>query len=253
MKKRVFALVLVLVLCACTAVPAFAAEEKAPCVLDLAGLLTESEAAALETRLEAIADKFSVQVAILTMPTCDGEDHATYAKAFYQEGGYGLGENKDGILLLIDMDEENRGWYIYGKALGADAMTNSEIEAVGEDMTPDLKNGNYAGAFNTFVAKCEERIDIAINGEPFDMTKSLLISLVIGVVLALIITGTMKGKLKSVRSQRAAANYVRQGSMNVTESSELFLYRTVESREKPKSSSSSGSSGSRESGGGGSF
>ena len=253
MKKRVFALVLVLVLCACTAVPAFAAEEKAPCVLDLAGLLTESEAAALETRLEAIADKFSVQVAILTMPTCDGENHEAYAKNFYWEGGYGLGENKDGILLLIDMDEDNRGWAIYGNALGADAMTSSIIESVGEDMTPDLKNGNYAAAFDTFAAKCEERIDIAINGEPFDPAMSFIVALVIGIVLALIVTGVMKGKLKSVRSQRAAANYVRQGSMNVTESSELFLYRTVDRREKPKSSSSSGSSGSRESSGSGSF
>lgn len=252
MKKRVFALILVLVLCACTAMPAFAAEEKAPCVLDLAGLLTESEADALETRLEAIADKFSVQAAILTMPTCDGEDHEAYAKNFYREAGYGLGENKDGILLLIDMDEDNRGWAIYGKALGADAMTSSVIESVGEDMTPDLKDGNYAAAFDTFADKCEERIDIAINGEPFDPVMSFIVALVIGVVLALIVTGVMKGKLKSVHAQRAATNYVRKGSLNVTESYELFLYRTVEKREKPKSSSS-GSSGARESSGSGSF
>jgi uncharacterized protein len=252
MKKRVFALILVLVLCACTAMPAFAAEEKAPCVLDLAGLLTESEADALETRLEAIADKFSVQVAILTMPTCDGEDHEAYAKNFYREAGYGLGENKDGILLLIDMDEDNRGWAIYGKALGADAMTSSVIESVGEDMTPDLKDGNYADAFDTFAERCEERIDIAINGEPFDPVWTLIVCLVVSLLLALIITGVMKGQLKSVRSQRAATNYVRKGSLNVTESYELFLYRTVEKREKPKSSSS-GSSGSRESSGSGSF
>lgn len=252
MKKRVFALILVLVLCACTAMPAFAAEEKAPCVLDLAQLLTKEEADALETKLVAIAEKFNVEVAIVTMPTCEGEDHGAYAKSIYRECNYGLGENKDGILLLIDMDEENRGWYIYGKALGADAMTDSEIDAVGEDMTPDLKDGNYAAAFDTFADKCEERIDIAINGEPFDPMMSFIVALVIGVVLALIVTGVMKGKLKSVRSQRAATNYVRQGSLNVTESYEMFLYRTVEKREKPKSSSSE-SSGSRESGGGGSF
>ena len=251
--KKIFALILALVLCACICAPALAAEEKAPCLLDLAGLLTESEADALEAKLEAIADKFSVQVAVVTVPTCDGEDHGVYAKQFYREGGYGLGQTKDGILLLIDMDEENRGWYIYGKALGADAMTTTIIESVGEDMTPDLKDGNYAAAFDIFVAKCEERIDIAINGEPFDAGMSLIISLAIGIVLALIVTGIMKGKLKSVRAQLAAAKYVRDGSMNVTESYEMFLYRTVEQKKKPQSSSSSGSSSSRESGGGGSF
>lgn len=253
MKKRVFALLLALVLCVCAAVPAFAAEEKTPCLLDFAGLLTKSEANALEDRLEGIAEKFSVEVAVVTMETCDGEDHASYAKSIYKECDYGLGEDKNGILLLIDMDPENRGWYIYGKALGADAMTNSVIEDVGEDMVPDLKDGNYAEAFDTFAERCEERIDIAINGEPFDPGMSLLISLTIGVVIALLITGGMKGQLKSVRSQRAATNYVRRGSMNVTESHEMFLYKTVDRREKPKSSSSGSSSGSRESGGGGSF
>lgn len=252
MKKRLFALVLVLVLCVCAAIPAFAAEEKAPCLVDMAQLLTESEADALEAKLKSIADKFSVEVAILTIPTCEGSNHEDFAKTYYEEAGYGLGENKDGILLLIDMDEENRGWAIYGKALGADAMTSSVIEDVGEDMTPDLKNGNYAAAFDTFVERCEERIDIAINGEPFNPVMSLIVALVIGLVLALIVTGVMKGKLKSVRFQRSATNYVRPGSMNVTESHEMFLYKTVERREKPKSSSS-GSSGSKSSSGSGSF
>ena len=96
----------------------------------------------------------------------------------------------------------------------------------------------------------EQKIDIFILLE--DALRAARRLLVIGLVLALIITGVMRGKLKSVRSQRAAANYVRQGSMNVTQSYELFLYKTVQRRERPKSSSS-GSSGSRESGGGGSF
>lgn len=253
MKKRLFALLLVLVLCACTATAAFAAEERTPCLLDLAQLLTEEEAAALEARLVAIAEKFNVEVAIVTVPTCEGEDHGAYAKSIYRENNYGFGKNKDGILLLIDMDEENRGWYIYGKALGADAMTSSAVDSVGEAMVSDLKDGKYADAFDTFAERCEERIDIAINGEPFNPLWTLIIALVVALVLALIITGIMKGQLKSVRSQRAAANYVRPGSMNVTESYEMFLYRTVDRREKPKSSSSSSSSGSRESGGGGSF
>lgn len=252
MNKRLFALLLVLVLCACTVIPAFATTDPPSSVQDYAQLLTEEEAAALKTKLDAIAEKFSVQVAVITVENCGDKDHADYTKAVYQEYGYGLGKDKDGILLLIDMDEENRGWYIYGKAMGSEAMTNSEIEEVGDAMTPDLSDGNYAAAFNTYALACEERIDIAINGEPFKFVRNLIISLVVGIVLALIITGIMKGKLKSVRPQRAAANYVRAGSMNVTESYEIFLYRTVDRKEKPKSSSSS-SSGSGESGGGGSF
>ena len=252
MKKRVILMLVVLALCVCTVIPVFATTEKPTCVLDYAQVLTESEVETLENKLDAISEKFSVQVAVLTVEACGEQNHANYAKAVYQKYGYGLGENKDGILLLIDMDEENRGWYIYGKGLGSKAMTDSEIENVGNAISPDLSDGDYVAVFNTFAQRCEARIDIAINGEPFKPVMSLVISLVIGFVLSLIITGVMRGKLKSVRPQRAATNYVRSGSMNVTESYELFLYRTVERKEKPKSSSSS-SSGSGESGGGGSF
>ena len=57
----------------------------------------------------------------------------------------------------------------------------------------------------------------------------ILIALAIGFIVALIVTGTMKAKLKSVRAQNAAANYTREGSFNVTESREIFLYKETKS------------------------
>ncbi len=250
MKKRLFALLMVLVLCACTVIPAFAAEGKTPWVQDHAQLLTQEQAQILTEKLESIGSKYSVTLAVVTVESCDGKDHEDYAKSVY--GRYGYGD--DGILLLIDMDEENRGWYIFGKGIGYDAIDDGESDAIGETITPFLTDAEYTHAFHTFADECEPRLDVAVNGEPFKVIRSLVISLVIGMGLALAITGGMKGKLKSVRSQRAATNYVRQGSMNITESYELFLYKTVERKEKPKSSSgSSGSSGSRQGGSGGSF
>ena len=123
----------------------------------------------------------------------------------------------------------------------------------------------------TFADLCDEFLTQAKTGNPYDgdnMPKepfgvfgSLVISLVIGLVVALIATGVMKGKLKSVRSQAAANSYIRKGSMNVTESRDLFLYRTVSRTARPTESSSSGggssshtsSSGTSHGGGGGKF
>lgn len=252
MKKRVFALLLILAMCVCFAVPTFAAEEKTPCLQDFAGLLTKEEASALKKRLQAIADRFSVEVAIVTVDSCNGMDREEYAERLYRECGYGLGQDKDGILLVIEMDAASRGWAIYCKALGDVALPESHREQLGADMTPDLKAGDYADAFNTFAYRCEERIDIAINGEPFDPGMSMVVSLGIGLLLALIVTAVMRGQLKSVRSQHAASNYVRENSMHVTDAYEFFLYSTVERRAKPKANSS-GSSGSRSGSSSGSF
>lgn len=254
MKKRVFALLLILMLLACFTIPTFAAKEKTPCLQDHAGLLTKEEANTLEDRLQAIADQFSVEVAIVTVDSCNGMDREEYARKLYKDCGYGHGQDKDGILLVIEMDATNRGWAIYCKALGDVALPESHREQLGADMTPDLKAGKFADAFNIFADRCEERIDVAINGEPFDPGFTLLLSLGIGFLLAAIVTAVMKSQLKSVRSQHAASNYVREDSMHVTEAYEFFLYSTVERRAKPKSSSgSSGSSGSRSGSSSGSF
>lgn len=72
----------------------------------------------------------------------------------------------------------------------------------------------------------------------------------------------MKSRLKSVAPQRDATDYIRQGSMKLTNQRDLYLYREVHRTERPKetdsgssggSSTHTSSSGSTHGGGGGSF
>ena len=92
--------------------------------------------------------------------------------------------------------------------------------------------------------------------------KKILLALGIGLVLAWVVVSVMKSQLRSVAFQENAASYVREGSMNLTNSRELFLYRDVQRTEhvEEKDSDSSGgssthtsSSGTTHGGGGGSF
>ena len=70
--------------------------------------------------------------------------------------------------------------------------------------------------------------------EEFNVGKKLLISFVVGLVLALIITGIMRSGMKSVRFQNAARNYIKQDSMVVTKSMDLYLYSRVTKVAIPK-------------------
>lgn len=86
------------------------------------------------------------------------------------------------------------------------------------------------------------------------------IAIVVGFVLSLIIVGNMKAKLKTVRFQAAASNYIKDNSLNINERRDLFLYNTVTRRAKPKNDDSGGgssthtsSSGTTHGGGGGKF
>ena len=96
-------------------------------------------------------------------------------------------------------------------------------------------------------------VHISAYTEPFSPIW-ILISLGIGLVLAFLCTMGMRAQLKSVRTQDSAVDYVRQGSMELTRSNDIFLYHTVTKTAKPKDSdSSSGGSDSDHGGTGGSF
>lgn len=255
MKKRIFTFLFVLTICLSLACPVLSVSAAGLRVVDNADLLTESQESTLLTRLDDISNQYNVDVAVVTVDSLDGRSPMTYADDYFDNNGYGMGANRDGILLLISM--EYRDWYITTHGLCIDAFSDSTIESIGSLMSSDLGDGNYADAFHTYADECAYYIDGEINGFPFKFFQNLLVSLGIGLVVAFIATSIMKGKLKSVVRQTAAANYVKAGSLNVTDSGEYFLYRTVNRVAKPQnnggSSTHRSSSGSTHGGGGGKF
>ena len=270
MKKRLGMLLLALALCLSLAVPAFAAEGFADeyyRLYDEGELLTEEEEAALLEKLDVLSEKLRFDLVIITEKDLSGSTPREYADDLYDACKYGYGDGRDGALLLISMDQ--RDWYISTHGYGMTALTDYGIEYIGEQMKPDLSAGNYAAAFDTFLKLCGDFVGQARDGHPFDRGSEpkgplsivwLFLSIGVGLVVALIAVGVMRSKLKTVRPQAGASSYVRAGSMRLTQSSDLFLYRTVNRTAREKSSSSSGGSSSHTSssgevhgGGGGKF
>ena len=122
----------------------------------------------------------------------------------------------------------------------------------------------------TFAELCDDFITKARTGTPYDSSNMpkepmkrgwILVAIIVGFILSFITVGNMKGKLKTVRFKPAANSYMKAGSMNITESRDMFLYNTVTRTAKPKandsdsegSSTHTSSSGSTHGGGGGSF
>lgn len=264
MKKRLFFILLAMLLCFSITCPALAQGAELRLV-DNAGLLNSSETIALLSELNEISNAHQVDLVIVTTNIISPKTPREYADDFFDYNGYGYGSNRDGVLLLISMEDSD--WYISTSGFGITAFTSDGIDYIGEQITPDLSNGNYDDAFRTYIDLCDEFITAAKNGNPynrhnlpkspFPVVSSLLISLTIGFVLAFIVTAVLKSQLKSIRSQSGAGSYVQAGSLNITDQRDLFLYRNVSRRPKPQSSSSSGthhsSSGRSHGGGGGKF
>ena len=241
-------------------------------VVDMAELLSDSDKTALLSKLDEISERQKLDIVVLTVNTLDGKTPRDYADDFYDYNGYGFGENKDGILLLVSM--EDRDWWISTTGYGITALTDAGIEYISEKFLSDLSDGDYAQAFTTYAELCDQFITQAKTGEPYDIGNmpkepfnvawNILVAFVIGLVVAFVVTNIMKKQLKTVQLKSEANNYVKSNSMIVTENRDLFLYNQVSRRARPKetdnrsgssggSSTHTSSSGSSHGGGGGKF
>ena len=247
MKKILLVILLALSICAFAVNAVFAAM---PRLVDDAKLLTSSEKSELLSLLNDISERQDMDIVIVTVKSLNGKSPRAYADDYYDRNGY----DKDGILLLIAMD--SRDYYISTSGYGITALNDSEINYISDRFVGDLSSGNYATAFRTYAELCDDYISEAKSGDPFPFGKHLLVSLVIGFVIAFIATAVMRAQLKSVRSKSGAADYIRSGSFCVTRSNDLFLYRRVTRRARPKDTGSSthrSSSGRSHGGRGGKF
>ena len=250
MKKRMLSILFVLLMSFSLSFTAFVAQDTQR-LYDDADLLTRSEERKLANRLDDVSEEYEVDIIIVTVETIGHYTPNQYIEYFYDENNCGYGEDRDGVLLLVTMEE--REYRILSNGFAAKAISSDDIDDIGDTISDYLSDGEYAEAFHSFVDECEYQIDGELNGFPFAFGKNLLISLVIGLVAALIVTSIMAGELKSVKKQLAATEYTKQGSMKVTSSSDMFLYRTVDRRKKESDSSSSSSSSSSRNIGGGKF
>lgn len=262
MKKKLYTIFFALILSVLMSAPAFALSDMQRFV-DEAGLLTESEGSDLLAQLNEISERQQVDVVVVTVNSLEGATATEYADDFYDMNGYGFGDEGDGILFLISMEE--RDWAISTSGFGITAFTDAGLEYITDMIIGDLSDGDYAWAFTTFAEMCDDYITQAKTGDPYDVDHLpkdpfalvfyLVVALAIGFVIALIATGIMRCKLKSVYKKTEARDYMKKGSLKLTVKNDLYLYKDVIRREKPKEEekaeqvSTSSTSSTRKSGG----
>lgn len=250
-KKNLLPVFFALLLSVIAVLPVWAAGSL-PRLVDDADLLSDSEEAELLGKLNEISERQQLDVVVVTVNSLEGMSVVDYADDFYDYYGYGFGEAEDGVLFLISMEE--REWHISTKGYAITVFTDAGLDYMTQWIVSDLSSGEYAAAFTTFADYCDDYITQAATGVPYDVDNlpsepfafftMLLLCLLIAFVIAFIATAVMKGQLKSVYSRSESDDYVKNGSLNLTKKNDLFLYRHVERREKPKenTSDSSGSS-----------
>lgn len=263
MTKRLTALLFVIMICILSVAPAFAASGS-PRLVDDCDVLDASQESELIARLDSISNTHQFDLVVVIVDNFAGNTAQAYADDYFDYNGYGYGDNRDGSLLLIGVSEGQR--WISTSGFGITAFTDAGIQYIGSKIVSDIETGYYYDAIDEYITLCEDFIIQAESGKPYDsgnlpkgsfkFFKNLIISLAVGFGVAFIATLIMQSQLKSVRSQSAAADYMRSGSLKIHESRDMFLYRKVDRVKKAENNSSGSSTHTSSSGrthGGGGF
>lgn len=267
MKKRIISAVILLaaMLTLIVASVSVSAAPSVPRVCDLTKTLTAPQAEALCNIYDSASERLGFDMAAVITDNLGGKTYVDYADDYFDYNGFGVGNDYDGALLLISLEPNNRICYISTRGFGIQALSDDKINEILDILIDSyLSNGAFSQGIEKFADLCEDAVlqkraeqkaesEFSLNR----LLKWIGAGLVFGLIVAAIRIIYMKSKMKSVYMRNEADNYVKDGSLEITNSSDVFLYchvsKEVIERGSGGSSTHTSSSGGVHGGGGRSF
>jgi len=198
-------------------------------VFDDAILFTEEEITKLETEANGLSNTYHMDIVIVTTKDTDGKTSREYADDFFDYESFGVGDNHDGILFLIDMD-------------------NREV-------FDNVVSGDYYEAANGFLKGTNDYLESGIPSSQYNKSEyikpknkltftDIIISLVGGILTSSIFYFTIKSVYKTPRNGNSFA-YKENSFVNLTSNEDKLIDTFVTHRIIPKPTDNSNSSSGR--------
>ena len=231
--KRLLTLIVVMLLVTCMALASSR-------VIDDAGLFSQSEIAQMEELIAAIQDAYQMDVVVLTSYDAKKNDTQDFADLYYENHGYGIGDDDAGLLYLIDMN--NRVPCISTTGAMADYITDSRLEELFDCSYDQLRAGQYGQSTLTLLRKLESFLKAGrqegsfrydretgkrLSGVYNPLTGSeTLVALLAGLGVAFIMYRAVTSRY-SLKGGTYRYNLVENASCKLTRNDETFLRQTV--------------------------
>ncbi len=263
MKKQLFSLLLLLALMLSLSV--FASAETVNTdlsyITDQAGILTESERQSLEEKAGQIAARYPCSIYVVTV-----KDFRSYsdtvagcASGIYSYYDLGSGSGRDGVLLLLSMDD--RDYYVYSYGSYANTVFYGKAAYLLDDAFLDnFRVNDWYGGFDDYLDEAERLLVNAANGSYYDPAAQHYVDTggkkYVNPVVAALATfvapllaglGTAFGfrsGMKTAKERTTAEEYVVPGGARLRIRDDRFINRTETRVHIPQDSGrGSGSSG----------
>ena len=225
-------------------------------IFDNSDLLTFDEWEKLEARAADISQRHGcgVYVAFVDDFTEYGYGNDVYKTTYqlYHANELGMGENRDGIIILLSMAERDYAMFVYG-TYAETAFNSYGQEKLEKAFLGNFKEDDWYGGVSNYLSTCDEYLTRADAGKPVRESPALLIA--IAVVASCLLSGAiclfLKRSMKTVHQKVEANEYVAPGGLQLSKQYDRYTH-TTETRSKINNDSDSGGGTSSCSGGGGS-
>lgn len=212
-----------------------AAADDSAHVIDKALLFSVSAHVELERRMEELENKYATKVIILTTNKLEDEALSgrqysgiqAFAEDYYDYVVCG-GVETTGIILAIDMGSRKMWVSTTGDEVG---RFQSDIDYLLDRVASRLSDGENDAAALKFVQLVEQKHKWGFYPPT---AGKILLSIGIGLLVALIVVAGLKSQLKTVQQATSAHNYTVPGSFHLRRINELFLYSSVTQTAKPQ-------------------
>lgn len=247
--KRLISIMVTVFLLALLAIPVSGAETPEYCVFDNEGLLSDIEYWTLEDYAQEVSEQRQCAVYFVTVDDFrnygDG-DIFNVARQIYLNENFGMGEGKDGVMLILSMADRDYSLIVHG--FGETALTDYGREYICEHFLDDFADDDWFHGVYDYLSYTDDLLSQAREGKIYDRYNWItggalwVWSLILGVVISLIICTIQRAMMrKKVHEQTNALDYV-CGDVHITRKRDVYSHTTeVRRKIEKKDSGSSGS------------
>ncbi|MBQ8589923.1 MAG: TPM domain-containing protein [Firmicutes bacterium] len=240
-------------------------EEQEIYIYDQAGLFTNEQYMKLQEQAMSVSNYSQCGVYFVAVNDyweySLAGDVLTAAEDIYHEYGFGYGEERDGILLLLSMVDRDYALVTYGSFAHA-AFTDYGQEVMYNNFLDDFSDNHWYGGVLDYIMDSERMLDMALEGTPLDvqgppegsiyedyyesypdyedsgesLVMAVPMALLPAAALSLVICLVLKRQMKTARIQTNAFEYVVGNSVDFRVKQDIFTHVT-HSRRKINTSS----------------
>lgn len=201
-------------------------DENAPRVLDEAGVIEAEEEAKLLEKINAIKEKYGVDVLVFTARDTYGMDELGYIDAVYKYKGYGLGENYDGVALGIFPNDDSVEIRAYGSA--QDKLNLTNIDRLRDAAGSRTDVGDYYGSANRWLDYLDTTLRTGRTPRtPIIWVIRSAISGVVGLIAGAVRTSSAKRTMTTVRTAYSANDHLVTDSCRMQNAGDQFVRNDI--------------------------